>query len=56
MHFPPLTLHKPDQPLDFAAEGGSDEAELPGVKWISSGSTYGILRASFNGVRARTNL
>ena len=22
----PLPLHKPDQPLDFAAEGGSDEA------------------------------
>ena len=27
----PLPLHKPDQPLDFAAEGGSDEAESPGV-------------------------
>ena len=26
-----LPLHTPDQPLDFATEGGSDEAESPGV-------------------------
>ena len=30
-HLRPLPLHKPDQPLDFATEGGSDEAESPGV-------------------------
>ena len=27
----PLPLHKPDQLLDFVAEGGSDKAESPGV-------------------------
>ena len=30
-HLRPLPLHKPGQPLDFAAEGGSDKAESPGV-------------------------
>ena len=27
----PFPLHKPDQPLDFAAESGSDETESSGV-------------------------